>query len=234
MIRTLAITLLAAAALPAAAHAAGDTATFKVSAYGVQRYTNAWTENEDTRPLPCGDRRGPISEGTVVRFKTTEPTLMRATRSGHSITLAYKKSGDDALLGTGDWEHTYDDGSTYWDCQLKTAVPAPPEPTGDCDEGGVSIQLSFESLSLKAGRTRMNGGVYVPPIDPFPGCTHGDFSMDIYPAKGRLPDDLFEADRTEVTLRGSEHDEYTSDAPNMGIGGWRKKVTLYLVFKRVR
>ena len=234
--RTTLIALTALLAVPASAAAAAETATFKVSAYGVQRYVNAWTENADTSPLPCGDMRGPISEGTTVRFKTSSPTRMRVTRSGRGYQLVHAGRGSRIhdLSGDGTWQHSYSNGASFWDCETKSEVPAPPEPPGDCSET-MSVGLSFRALSAgRGGKVELYGSPEVPPVEPFKGCNHGDHSLSIYPAKGRLPSDLFTADKTEVVLRGYEHDEFSSDAPNAGVGGWKKRITLYLVFKRVR
>jgi hypothetical protein len=236
MSRLRCIPLVAAALAVVAIPAADATAhpvrvTFKVSLYGVQRYTSTSVRKEQVPDNPF-DSRGTLISRSVVRFKTPKPRLATFTGDASYVNIDWK---DDELVDLpvlADFNHfgstnvevaTGDPDGARWEPGVVPTVPA------NCHQ---TLDWLGYSLSMSSGRAEVLGGAGLVPIgDPFAGCPYGDLSKDLYPAKGRVSiGALLRDEKSEFTLRFKDTLHSQS---NTTTGDVVKRATVYVVLKRV-
>jgi hypothetical protein len=229
----------AASTNPAAAR---SSATFRVSFYGIQRYTSTTTSRENPGS-GCFDvqQRGREEGTTIVRFQSRRPTLLTVTRSPGLPAFAYPPAADSTfqLATNASWTTggitAYEisgclDGARVWH-----DAPLPPHDCGTRTLSSVGASLTPET---PAALLFHGGHDLAQLVDPLARCAYGEHQYGLYEARGAYSTtDLLDPTLGKhiVILRGHARQE----TPFSGRGGIGKHVvetrtTVYVTFARVR
>lgn len=246
--------VLVGAAIPPAAHASAvgpgptrtsayPTAVFRVSFYGIQRYS-ATTTSRENPASGCFDvqQRGVETGSTVARFESSRPVLLTVTRTPGLPGFAYRATEPGVRFQLP--------AATTWTTSGSTALEvsscvggsriwhAAPQPRNAC--GSARIPNTAGSILPETATTILfAGGQNLGTLeDPLAGCAYGEHQYGLYQARGRYSiGDLFDPGfgKHLVVLRG--HRRATTPFHDKGGIGSRTvdlRTTVYVTFVRTR
>ena len=223
--------------------AARSSATFRVSFYGIQRYTSTTT----SRPNPasgCFDvqQRGNEEGTTVVRFESRRPTFLTVVRTPGLPAFTYPPAPADStfqLATNASWTTggitSYETSSCVDGARVWHDAPLPPHDCGTRTLSSVGASLMPET---PAALLFHGGHDLAQLVDPLARCAYGEHQYGLYEARGAYSTaDLLDRSlgKHVVILRGRGREE----TPFSGRGGIGKHVvetrtTVYVTFARVR
>jgi hypothetical protein len=227
----IALTILAGLTLPAAAHAADPPkpTLFKVSAYGVQRYSSASTTNWQT---DCNGQRGSASTSIVTRFKTARTTRVRLVRYGRIAALEPVTTREWQITGnvrarqssTGEQAScaaVNPDSSIKW-----VSYDASPK---DCISGEILSQVG--DVDLENGKLIWTPAIgLLTPLTPH-GEACGEFTpstFSLYRATARVSvRRILESDGEPIVLR---HRDERGSATDTSSTESSERATVYVTF----
>ncbi|HEY8584845.1 MAG TPA: hypothetical protein VIL49_17925 [Capillimicrobium sp.] len=218
--------------VPAAAKR--PTATFKVSLYGVQRYSSN-SKKAILYPDQCWADAGTASSSSLVRFSTKRPARATVTKMPGGLALIdFKGDREIPLPVKASFQHRGSSKMTMIDCLNITAGrQALPEPEArNCSDTLDNIGFDLQFTGPGVLKASSQESLVVPLVKPFEGCPWGERSGQLYSAEQRISiRDLMRSEEMEVVLRMRERDELEGYE---GITGeTRRQTTIYVVFKRV-
>ena len=223
--------------------AARSSATFRVSFYGIQRYTSTTTSRENPAS-GCFDvqQRGSEEGTTIVRFESRRPTYSTITRAPGLPAFTYPPAPADSsfqLATNASWTTggitSYETSSCVDGARVWHDAPLPPHDCGTrtLSSVGASLQPETPAALLFHG-----GHDLAQLVDPLARCAYGEHQYGLYQARGRYSiADLLDPSlgKHVVILRGRGREETPFNGRG-GIGRHRveTRTTVYVTFARVR
>jgi hypothetical protein len=212
--RTLAVlSLVAACAIAAGAHAAREPLLFRLTISGTAQATWDYT-GAPTAMLDCSSSRS--SHGTrIVRFHSAKPTLLRFVDERARAARIRGLQGTATISGTNTLNQTC--------AGVETHTPQACVDTSDSFRSASATifsprprELALRALNLAAARSRC-------PIEPV-----GVASLGPVPRRFRLPASSFRRRSTRITLTASTSRRKTYGDPEEGTLAERSSWTLTL------